>query len=82
MKYISKYSFRNKRSDKLVGTKMVADYNRQPVEIDANAFAVLTMNYYFGIMPLFQNLDDDLRTEIYNKASRLASEYLKNHLTK
>lgn len=51
-----------KESQKLT----VEEYNLQPAEIDANAFAGTVMIEFFGIKPLFQGLSENVRTRIYD----------------
>ena len=50
----------------------VEEYNLQPAEIDANAFAGAVMVDFFGIKPLFQGLPDNVRDRIYAKMENIA----------
>lgn len=49
----------------------LAEYNRQEAELDANAFAGLTMEIFFGLSPQFQGMPDDIKILIF---SRMDSE--------
>lgn len=42
------------------------EYNLQPAEIDANAFAGVVMIEFFGIKPLFQGLPENVKDRIYD----------------
>ena len=57
-------------SDKIT----VEEYNLQPLEIDANAFALLAMSSMFGIMPEFQNLSESVREAIKTRADQIKAE--------
>lgn len=59
-----------KASDRLT----VEEYNLQPLEVDANAFALLAMSSMFGIMPQFQNLSDSVRESIKSRADQMKAE--------
>lgn len=41
------------------------EYNLQPAEIDANAFAAVYMHKKFGVSPLFRGYSEKLKNEIY-----------------
>ena len=49
----------------------VENYNMQPEEIDANAFATKIMSEMFGVKPLFDGLDEDIKSAIYKAANEL-----------
>lgn len=51
-------------------------YNRQPHEIDANAWAVLIMESTFGVTPLLAN---NVGSEIYEAIRRRAEEIAERH---
>lgn len=57
-------------SDKMT----VEEYNLQPLEVDANAFALLAMSSMFGIMPQFQNLSESVREAIKTRADQIKAE--------
>ena len=50
------------------------DYNLQPAEIDANAFALIIMTNFFHVRPLFQNLSDNARSQIEQRAKQIDEE--------
>ncbi len=45
----------------------VEEYNLQPAEIDANAFAGVVMVNFFGIKPLFHGLPENVKDRIYEE---------------
>ena len=49
----------------------VEEYNLQPAELDANAYAAIVMERDFGLKALFQGLPDTVRKEIRKKASEI-----------
>lgn len=49
----------------------LTEYNLQPAEIDANAYAALVMVSAFGVKPLFNGLPDEVKTEIYTRMNDL-----------
>lgn len=59
-----------KTSDKMT----VEEYNLQPLEVDANAFALLAMSSVFGIVPQFQNLSESVREAIKTRADQIKAE--------
>ena len=65
--YFSDYKTRNELSNK--------EYNLQPAEIDANAFAKLVVFATFEAEPLFKGLDDDIKNKIQKRYEDLISEY-------
>lgn len=65
--YFSNYKTRNKLSNK--------EYNLQPAEIDANAFAKLVVFATFEAEPLFKGLDEDVKSKIQSRYEELISEY-------
>ena len=50
-------------------------YNFQPLEVDANAFAALIMYDFFGVVPRFQNLPESLRDAISCRLEQIRKEY-------
>lgn len=50
-------------------------YNLQPLEVDANAFAALVMSDFFGIAPRFQNLPESVRDAISGRMEQIRKEY-------
>lgn len=52
----------------------VDEYNLQPAELDANAFAYIIMNEFFGLQPQFNGLSDDVKNEIKKQAERIILE--------
>lgn len=65
--YFSDYKTRNELTNK--------DYNLQPAEIDANAFAKMVIFATFEAEPLFNGLDEDVKSKIQNRYEELISEY-------
>lgn len=59
--------FDNYKSSSELG---IVDYNRQPAEMDAHAFATRIMIDNFGMKPLFNGFPDELKNEIYSEAER------------
>lgn len=49
----------------------VEEYNLQPAEIDANAFAGAVMLDFFGITPLFQGLPENVKDRIYVEMQKI-----------
>lgn len=49
-------------------------YNLQPLEVDANAFAVIAMSSFFGIAPQFQNLPESVRHAINDRANAIRAD--------
>lgn len=52
----------------------VKDYNMQRAEIDANAFGLVVMKNWFGLAPLFQGLDNDVKSKIAKRAKVIEKE--------
>ena len=52
----------------------ITAYNRQRLEIDANAFAALVMVLSFGMVPTFQSLDLETRHMIEVRARQIMPE--------
>lgn len=50
-------------------------YNFQPLEVDANAFAALIMYDFFGIVPRFQNLPESVKVAINDRMKQIRKEY-------
>lgn len=48
------------------------EYNLQPAEIDANAFAAVIVVKTFRIKPLFQNQTERVKNRIYNRMSEIS----------
>lgn len=70
--YFSDYKTRNEVSNK--------EYNLQPAEIDANAFAKLVVFATFEAEPLFKGLDDDVKNKIQKRYEELISEHASHFL--
>lgn len=49
-------------------------YNKQPAEIDANAFAMIIMERFFRLTPQFNGIDDDILDMIDDRADVLEYE--------
>lgn len=52
----------------------ITAYNRQRLEIDANAFAAIVMVLSFGMVPTFQSLDLETRHMIEVRARQIMPE--------
>lgn len=65
-KYFQNYKTRNELS--------VDDYNLQPAEIDAHAYALCVLSE-LGVMPLFKGYSDRVKEKIYSRAKVLAKLY-------
>lgn len=52
----------------------IHEYNLQPAELDANAFAFLIMRSWFGLEPLFNSLDDGTKQKIRERAKVIEAE--------
>ena len=50
-------------------------YNFQPLEVDANAFAALIMYDFVGVVPRFQNLPESVRDAISSRMEQIRKEY-------
>lgn len=50
----------------------VEEYNNQPAEIDANAFATVIMSDAFGMTPKFIGLSESTKTRIKERAKEIA----------
>lgn len=53
------------------------EYNLQPLELDANGFAVSYMILRFGIQPSFKKLSEKVNKQIYQKADEILSNEFK-----
>lgn len=53
----------------------VEEYNLQPAEIDAHAFAGIIIEDFFGAKPLFKNLSDTVRLKVFDRMESLSSLY-------
>lgn len=51
--------------------RSVEEYNLQPAELDANAFAAIVMERDFGLKALFQGLPETVRKAIRRRASEI-----------
>lgn len=69
--YQEKYFYNYKTMDVL---KSVEEYNLQPAEIDANAFAYIVMADFFGVKPLFQGLSDIVKSQIMERVNQIVTE--------
>ena len=47
------------------------EYNLQPAEVDANAFACAIINCFFGVEPLWNGMTDKVVNAIRNKAKKI-----------
>lgn len=47
------------------------DYNLQPAEIDANAFAAVYMRERFGVSPLFKGYSENVKNEIHLQMEKI-----------
>lgn len=54
--------------------RLVEEYNNQPAEIDANAFAAAIMSDAFGIAPQFNTLSDSTKARIFQRANEVSKE--------
>ena len=54
--------------------KSIEEYNLQPAEIDANAFAYIIMVDFFGIKPLFYGLSDNVKSRIFKRINEIVTE--------
>ena len=52
----------------------VEEYNLQPAEIDANAFAYIVMVDFFGIKPLFNGLSENVKVKIMERVNEIVTE--------
>ena len=55
-------------------TMNVEEYNLQPAEVDANAFASLFMQEMFGVKPLWNGLNNKVKTAIEKRATEIREE--------
>ena len=51
----------------------VDQYNNQPAEIDANAFALVVMATFFDLQPQFNGLSDAIKARIHERAKEIAN---------
>ena len=63
------YDFNNYKLSDNIDLKT---YNLQPQEIDANAYAALIMMSTFGVKPLLNGLDKDVKEKINKRIDELA----------
>ena len=73
IKYNEKFYLENYKTIDLCSS--IEEYNLQPAEIDANAFAYIVMVDFFGIKPLFHGLSNTVKSKIME-----CVEYLKDVL--
>lgn len=52
------------------------EYNLQPAELDANAFAGIIMEEFFNLKPLFQGLSNKIKARIYNRMEHIIATEL------
>ena len=52
----------------------IDEYNAQPLEVDANAFAAVVMAEFFGISPQFLNMPESIRQLIYVRKRQIQKE--------
>lgn len=52
------------------------EYNLQPAELDANAFAGLAIIYFLNLQPLFEGMDEDLKNKIFERMEYLITNGL------
>ena len=52
----------------------VEEYNLQPVEIDANAFAYIVMVDFFQRQPLFHGLSENVKVKIMERVNEIVTE--------
>lgn len=52
----------------------IEQYNLQPLEVDANAFAALVMSDFFGIVPRFHNLPESVKVAITDRMEQIQKE--------
>ena len=57
-----------------IGNINLEEYNLQPAEIDANAFAAVCMEEWFGVTPLFEGYSDKVKNKIRNRVGKLKQE--------
>lgn len=53
----------------------LTEYNRQPEEVDANAFSALVMRSAFRLDPRFDGMDEDTKRMITDRRKELEKEY-------
>lgn len=56
------------------GAVSAEEYNQQPIEVDANAFAYVVMVDMFGVEPQFNGLSDATKAMINHRASEIVKE--------
>lgn len=66
--HYDKTMFDNYRSSKVLSKE---EYNLQPAEIDANAFAKILMIDKFGVVPLFDGMSDEVKNKIDERAEKI-----------
>ncbi len=52
----------------------IDEYNAQPLEVDANAFAAVVMAEFFGTSPQFLNMPESIRQLIYVRKRQIQKE--------
>lgn len=52
------------------------EYNLQLAELDANAFACIIMEDFFGITPLFNGIPDSVKSKIRKRMDHISSDFI------
>ena len=52
----------------------IKTYNMQEIELDANAYAYVIMANVFGVEPLFNGLDEDVKKKIIRRAIKIVNQ--------
>lgn len=68
--YFKKYFKKYKTADKL----SLVEYNMQPAELDAHAYAALMMEELYGLEILFSNFPEEVREVIFDRMDELEDE--------
>lgn len=55
----------------------IESYNKQPIEIDANAYAACVMKGSFNLIPLFNGFSQELKDMIINRAIEITQQNIK-----
>nr|DAO66579.1 MAG TPA: IrrE N-terminal-like domain [Caudoviricetes sp.] len=54
-----------------IGNIDLEEYNLQPAEIDANAFAAVCMEEWFGVKPMFEGYSDVVKKKIWGRVREI-----------
>lgn len=54
----------------------IDEYNAQPLEVDANAFAAVIMAEFFGISPQFLNMPESVRQLVGKRKRQIQNELM------